>query len=76
MTSAQIGKMREDYRNPTVQARLLETGTREEIIAWLMWNDANGVWSDEDSEAEGWKPITLEAARTAMRKSLVESEKK
>ncbi len=27
--------VREDYQNPVLQARLLETGTREEIIAWL-----------------------------------------
>lgn len=62
-----------DYHNPEVQSRLLESGSREEIIRWLVWNDANGVWTDEDSEAEGWSPITLEAARAAMRRALAES---
>ena len=37
------------------------------------WNDPNGVWIDEDSEAEGWQPITLEAARSAMRRALSEA---
>jgi hypothetical protein len=66
-------KMQEDYRDHTIQTRLVETGTREEIIAWLEWNDPNGVWNDKDSEAEGWQPITLEGARSAMRKALSES---
>ena len=64
----------EHYKNPAGQASILKTGTREEIIAWLVWNDPNGVWTDKDSEAEGWRPITLEAARAAMQKSLAESE--
>ena len=32
-----------------VQLELLTHGTREQLIAWLAWNDRNGIWSDEDS---------------------------
>ena len=45
----------------------------QEIIAWLTQNDPNGLWIDENSEAEGWQPITPEAAESAMRKALSEA---
>lgn len=45
-------------------------GSREEIIRWLTWNDPNGVWSDDDSAAEGWRPMDLEQARASMREVL------
>lgn len=49
-----------------VQLALLEFGARDEIIAWLCWNDPNGTYSDRDSLAEGMKAITLEEARRIM----------
>lgn len=49
------------------QQDILNNGTREQVIAWLAWNDANGVYTDEDSEAEGFAPLTLEQARDYMR---------
>ena len=49
------------------QADILTNGTREQVIEWLAWNDANGVYTDEDSEAEGLDPLTLEQARQYMR---------
>jgi len=35
---------------------------RERLISWLMWNDRNGSFSDEDTEREGMDPITVEDA--------------
>lgn len=55
-----------DFRVPTTQRDILLNGTREDLIQWLLWNDRNGVWSDEDSTAEGWQPISLEQARACM----------
>jgi hypothetical protein len=49
---------------------LLGNGTREQLIAWLVWNDRNGIYTDRDSEAEGYPPLTLETARAAMRRVL------
>jgi hypothetical protein len=41
----------------------LQTFNREQLIAWLSWNDRNGIYTDEDSEREGFEPITLEEAK-------------
>jgi hypothetical protein len=48
------------------QKQLLATGTREQVIQWLNWNDPNGIYTDAGSEAEGYPPITLEQARKTM----------
>jgi hypothetical protein len=55
------------------QLALLSSGTREDIIAWLVWNDRNGIYTDEDSVLEDYPPLTLESARELMRKALDES---
>ena len=39
-----------------------KTSNREILIEWLVWNDRNGVYRDEDSKAEGYKALTLEEA--------------
>ena len=48
--------------------------TKEEMLKWIMemnretlinvleWNDPNGIYNDEDSEAEGLSPITKKEA--------------
>ncbi len=46
---------------------ILRFGQLEEIIDWLIWNDPNGVYSDADSEAEGWAKLTIEEARAIMK---------
>lgn len=43
------------------RARLL-TWPREKLIGWLEWNDANGIWSDEDMIANDMDPMTVEDA--------------
>lgn len=46
--------------------------SRDTVIGWLNWNDSNGIWTDEDSIAEGMQPMTVEEARNYMIKILVE----
>lgn len=41
----------------------LERFNRDQLIAWLRWNDPNGIYTDEDSEREGFDPITLDEAK-------------
>lgn len=58
----------QDYQNLTVkQAAQL---TREQLIDWLVWNDGNGCYSDQDSESEGLMPLTLESARLLVVKAI------
>lgn len=49
------------------QEWLLLEGSRDEIIGWLVWNDANGTYTDEASDCEGMERLTLETARGLMR---------
>ena len=35
---------------------------RKSLIKVLEWNDPNGIYSDDDSRAEGYPPITEEEA--------------
>lgn len=62
------------YGTREVQDWILEDGSREQIIGWLVWNDGNGVYTDEDSIAEGWEPMTLDTAWQAMRKVLANAD--
>jgi len=45
----------------------LAVADREYLIRWLSWNDRHGVYTDEDSKAEGLPPITLEEAQDLVR---------
>jgi hypothetical protein len=36
--------------------------SRDQLIEWLIWCDANGVWSDQDAICEGYEPLTLTEA--------------
>jgi len=62
--------MKHPNNSATRQEDILTNGAREQVIAWLAWNDANGVYTDEDSEAEGLEPLTLEQAREYMRNQM------
>ena len=50
----------------SVQQAIIRDGSREAVISWLVWNDGNGCYSDEDSKAEGYPPLTLNQARHLM----------
>lgn len=56
-----------EYQSREFQELLVEVGSREQIIAWLQWNDPNGVYADRDSEIEEMACLTLEKAREIMR---------
>ena len=51
----------------------VNTLTRDELIAFLVWNDPNGVYTDEDSEAEGIPPLQVASARFLVTKAIQES---
>ena len=70
----QVQMLRYRFGEPEIQQWLLEHGTREQLIEWLVWNDGNGVYTDEDSEAEGYPPLTLEKARESMQRVLDENK--
>jgi len=55
------------FQQPTTQAWILKHGVREDIIEWLVWNDRNGIYSDEACEVEGVDKLTLESARELMK---------
>lgn len=46
---------------------LLQSATRDELIAWLVWNDPNGIYTDADSRTEDLLPLTLLQARQILR---------
>ncbi|MCE9555406.1 MAG: hypothetical protein K8T91_18810 [Planctomycetes bacterium] len=52
------------------QWQLLRDGSRDEIIEWLCWNDPNGCYTDKDSSAEGYPPLTRERAQAIMRRQV------
>jgi hypothetical protein len=42
--------------------RLRPDSTRDHLIAWLEYNDRNGIYSDDDSDLAGYDRLTLESA--------------
>lgn len=48
------------YQNLTKEEMLQMS--RETLIKVLEWNDPNGIYNDEDSEAEGLSPISKKEA--------------
>jgi len=52
----------------TYQVELLKTGTRDEIIEWLVWSGPDGkMILDEEAHSLGFNVKTLEKARDLMR---------
>ena len=70
MSNAHLELIRYRFHEPEIQRWLLEQGTRQQIIVWLIWNDPNGIYTDRDSEAEGYPSLTIATARAAMRRAL------
>ena len=58
------------YHDPAFQQELLRAGTREQLIAWLCWNDPNGIYTDRASLAEDRPPLTLIQARQILREQI------
>ncbi|WP_017926585.1 hypothetical protein [Thioalkalivibrio sp. HL-Eb18] len=59
-------ELAELYRDPLYQKRLLEVGTRAELLAWAAWNDPNGVFLDMDCDAEGLPRLSRAEAANAV----------
>ena len=55
------------FHDPEFQQGLLCDGTREQLIAWLRWNDPNGSYTDRDLQADEQPPLTLDETRSLMR---------
>jgi hypothetical protein len=51
----------------TNMADLLANGTRQQLMDYCVWNDANGIWTDEQCEFEGYEPATIEDLRAMIR---------
>jgi hypothetical protein len=45
----------------------VDDNDRESLIRWLVWNDPNGCYTDEDAIAEWGKPHDLETLQTCHR---------
>ena len=58
------------YHDPFMQLDILENGSRDDIIDWLVWDDSNGCYTDEDNELEGFDPLTLDQAREIMARQI------
>ena len=61
-----------DADNDTINL-ILKEASREELISWLMWNDPNGIYSDEASMAEYGVPMEKSEAVKLMRNQLSEA---
>jgi hypothetical protein len=50
----------------SVQQSIIQSNDRDRMITWLMWNDRNGIYSDNDCDNEGLPRLTLEMAKEYM----------
>ena len=55
-----------DYTSTDDAHGIMCHGTREEMIDWCAWNDRNGVFRDEDCEAEGLPLLDERSAQLVM----------
>lgn len=49
-------------RRNILMENYLGKASREDLIKWLMANDPNGCYSDEQSKGEGMQPMTRKEA--------------
>ena len=54
-------------------ANYLGKAKREQIIEWLVQNDSNGVYTDAQSQAEGYPPLSRADALALAIKQLEEA---
>lgn len=50
----------------SIQQSIIQSNDRDRVITWLMWNDRNGIYSDNDCDNEGLPRLTLEMAMEYM----------
>ena len=72
----------EKHRHPYYQimelkgedlSKFLKSWTREELIDWLLWNDSNGVYSDEDYLREFGEILSKDSAIEIITNQISES---
>jgi len=51
---------------------IIASNDKDRIIAWLKWNDRNGIYSDADCDNEGLPRLTLEMAKEYMTQQIGE----
>jgi hypothetical protein len=56
-----------EFHDPQFQQALLRTGTRDQLIAWLRWNDPHGCYTDRGLSLEDRSTLTLDEARALLR---------
>lgn len=57
----QRGSPRDEKWLAQERARLIKW-PRDDLMAWLRWNDPNGSFTDEDAEAEDMEPLDVKGA--------------
>ena len=45
---------------------------RLSAVNWLVWNDSNGIYRDDDLMAEDWHPMTMQQALEAVNNAMAE----
>lgn len=60
-----------NLKEEELKRKVLEL-SREEIINWLCWNDRNGIYRDEDSQAEFGNIMSMEEGREIMLRQILE----
>jgi hypothetical protein len=56
-----------ELHEPQFQQELLRTGTRDQLFAWLRWNDPHGYDTDRGLSPEDHLPLTLDEVRALLR---------
>ena len=56
-----------EFHAPHFHQALLRTGTRDQLIAWLRWNDPHGCDTDRSLSLEDRSTLTLDEARALLR---------
>ena len=69
--SADKQARQDTYRRSGLILDILQA-SREFCIQWLASNDRNGCYTDDDMEAEGWEPMTLNNARALLIATVLE----
>lgn len=62
-----------DVYDPIEVYEILVSMTREQTITFLVWNDDNGTYRDEDCKVEGMQPLTESEAKLLAMKLLWEN---
>jgi hypothetical protein len=51
---------------------IIKSMTRERLIKWLKWNDANGIYTDDESKREFGKVMSKNEAMRIMKRQILD----